>query len=73
MPAALTTMDCVVCPPGDQTFPLAALEVNVTLPPAQNVVGPEAVIFGVAGSGFTVTVVAADGALVQPFSVIWTE
>ena len=63
-------IDCVVSPPGDQTFPLAELEVSVTLSPAQNVVGPEAVIVGVAGVGFTVTVVAADGALVQPLSVI---
>ena len=30
-------------------------EVNVTDPPAQNVVGPPGVIAGVAGSGFTVT------------------
>ena len=30
-------------------LPLAALELSVTLPPAQNVVGPAAVIVGVAG------------------------
>ena len=30
-------------------FPLAALELSVTLPPAQNVVGPPGVIAGVAG------------------------
>ena len=62
-------MDCVVAPV-DHTFPLAELEVNVTLSPAQNVVGPDAVMVGVAGVGVTVTVVAADGALVQPFYVI---
>lgn len=39
------------------------LEVSTTLPPAQNVVGPPAVIVGVAGKGFTVTTVADDAAL----------
>ena len=34
--------------------------VSVTLPPAQNVVGPLAVITGVAGAGFTVTVRGDD-------------
>jgi hypothetical protein len=32
-----------------------ALDVNVTLPPSQNVVGPPAVIAGAAGKAFTVT------------------
>ncbi len=41
-------------------------EVSVTLPPAQNVVGPPGVIVGVGGAGLTVTVVAEDGALEQP-------
>ena len=44
-------------------LPLAALDVRVTLPPAQKVVGPPGVIVGVAGSGLTVTVVMAEGAL----------
>lgn len=35
------------------------LEVNVTEPPSQNVVGPLAVMVGVFGFGFTVTTVAA--------------
>ena len=39
------------------------LEVRVTLPPAQKVVGPPAVIVGVGGRVFTVTDVAADGKL----------
>jgi hypothetical protein len=47
-------------------LPLALLEVRVTLPPSQNVVAPPAVIVGVAGTGFTVTVVAAEGVLLQP-------
>ena len=49
-----------VVSPVDQTLPVAALEVSTTLSPAQNVVGPEAVIVGVAGVGFTVTVTGAD-------------
>ena len=53
-------IDCVVAPPGDQTFPLAEDEVKVTLPPEQKVVGPPAVIVGVAGVGFTVTTVPAE-------------
>ena len=53
-------------------MPVALLEVSVTLPPVQNVVGPPGVIVGVAGAGFTVTTVAADGALVQPLVVTMT-
>ncbi len=55
----------MVCPPGDHKYPLAALEVSVTLPPAQKVVAPLGVIVGV-GSGLTVTTVAAELAE-QPF------
>ena len=44
---------------------MPAVEVNVTLPPAQKVVGPEGVIVGVAGKAFTVTTVGAEVA-VQP-------
>jgi hypothetical protein len=40
----------------------------VTEPPAQNVVGPEGVIVA-AGSGLTVTAVAAEVAL-QPFAFV---
>jgi hypothetical protein len=53
-------------------LPLALLEVSVTLPPAQKVVGPLGVIVGVAGAGVTVTAVDADGALGQPFVVTTT-
>jgi hypothetical protein len=42
---------------------VALLLVNVTLPPAQKVNGPPALIVGVAGLGFTVTVVPALVAL----------
>jgi hypothetical protein len=50
-------------------LPVALLDVNVTLPPSQKVVGPSGVIVGVAGIGFTVTVVAAEGALAQSLVV----
>jgi len=50
-------------------LPLALLDVSVTLPPLQNVVGPPGVIVGVVGIGFTVTVVAVEGELVQPLAV----
>jgi hypothetical protein len=60
VPEVVAEIDCVVAPPGDQTFPEAEDEVSVTLPPEQKVVGPPAVIVGVAGVGFTVTVVVAD-------------
>ena len=47
---------------------MAALEVSVTLPPLQNVVGPEGVIVG-EGAGFCVTVVIAEVPL-QPVPVV---
>jgi xanthosine utilization system XapX-like protein len=53
-------------------LPLALLDVSVTLPPAQNVVGPLGVIVGVAGIGLTVTFVAAEAALAQPEVVTTT-
>ena len=37
-------------------FPVALDEVNVTLPPVQNVVGPLAEMIGVLGNGLTVIV-----------------
>ena len=53
-------------------MPLALLEVSVTLPPVQKVVGPPGVIVGVAGIGLTVTTTAAEAALVQPVVVTLT-
>ena len=50
-------------------MPLALLDVSVTLPPSQNVVGPPGVIVGVVGVGVTVTVVVAEAALGQPLIV----
>jgi hypothetical protein len=64
-------IDWVVAPV-DHTLPVADEEVKTTLPPAQKVNGPPAVIVGVAGSGFTVTVVPADVAEVQPAVVTAT-
>ena len=55
VPDAEPVIDCVVAPV-DQMFPVADDEVNVTLSPWQKVVAPDAVIVGVAGNGFTVTV-----------------
>ena len=57
-------MDCVVAPL-DHTFPVAADEVKVTLPPWQNVVVPDAVMVGVAGKAFTVIVTAVEAGEVQ--------
>jgi xanthosine utilization system XapX-like protein len=53
-------------------LPVALLDVSVTLPPAQNVVGPLGVIVGVAGIALTVTLVADDAALLQPLVVTMT-
>ncbi len=71
VPAVLTVIDCVVAPVL-QVLPVAEEDVNVTLPPVQNVVGPLAEMIGALGKGFTVTV--ADPAVeVQPLpSVIVT-
>jgi hypothetical protein len=72
VPLVVTEIDWVVAPPGVQILLVGLLLFKVTLPPAQNVVGPAAVIVGVAGTGLTVTTVGAEVA-VQPFtSVIWT-
>ena len=49
--------------PVDHKYPFPELEVNVTDPPAQKVVGPPAVMVGAEGAGLTVTVVAALAAL----------
>ncbi len=70
-PDVETTIDWVVAPV-DHVFPVVELEVRVTVPPAQNVSEPLAVIVGVGGFGFTVTVVEADVA-VQPAEPTVTE
>ena len=62
-------MDGVVAP-FDHVFPVADDEVRTTEPPAQNVVGPPAVMVGTGGSGFTVTVVVVDVAEQDPFETV---
>ena len=67
-PEAVTLIDCAA-EPVDQRYVNPAGAVSVTEPPAQNVVGPDALIAGVAGAVFTVT---ARGALVtlQPYPFV---
>jgi hypothetical protein len=67
LPEAVTLIDWLVAPV-DQRYDAPALAVSVTEPPAQNVVGPEAVIVAV-GRAFTVTVVGDEAAL-QPFPFV---
>ena len=62
-------IDCVVWPPGLHTLLVALVEVSVTLPPAQKVVGPPAEMTGAAGALFTVTTVGAEVAE-QPFTLV---
>jgi hypothetical protein len=52
-----------VVAPVDHKYVVPALDVNVTLPPSQKVVGPPAVIVGADGNAFTVTTVAAEAGL----------
>jgi hypothetical protein len=65
-------IDCVVAPV-DHKFPVEAEEVNTTDPPAQNVVGPPAVIVGAVGIGFTVTLITLEALEEQGPSMIVTE
>ena len=51
--------------PLDHTFPVAAEEVNVTLPPWQMVVEPITEMLGCAGTVACVTIVAAEVAEVH--------
>ena len=52
-----------VVAPVDHRKPVPALEVRVTFPPTQKVVGPLADMAGAGGNAFTVTAVADDTAL----------
>jgi hypothetical protein len=63
-------MDCVVSPV-DQSHEAPADAVSVTLPPAQMLVGPDGVI-AAAGTGLTVTSVAAEVALQFAAVETWT-
>jgi hypothetical protein len=60
---------CVVAPV-DHNQVVPELEVSVTLPPAQKVVGPPTVIVGAKGKVFTVTTVGADDGLWHPFAFV---
>ena len=57
LPDVVTLIDCVVAP-FDHRYAVPAVAVRVTLPPAQNVVGPEAVMLAL--TELTVTVAGAD-------------
>ena len=60
--------------PVDHRYAAPGLDVRVTLPPAQIVVGPEAAIVGAGGMAFTVTVTGSDTGLSHPDEfVICTE
>ena len=71
-PLVVTVMDGVVSPV-DHKFPVEAEEVSTTEPPEQNVVELPAVIVGVAGIGFTVTLITFDAAEEQGPSIMVTE
>ena len=68
LPVALTVIDCVVAP-FDHKYDEPAEAVSVTEPPAQNVVGPEAVIVAI-GFSLTVTATGVEVALVQPLPFV---
>ena len=67
MPPVLAMIDCVVAPV-DQRYDVPLDAVSVTLPPAQNVVGPPAVMLAV-GFAFAVTAAGDDVAL-HPFAFV---
>ena len=53
-------------------LPEVALDVKVTVPPEQKVVGPSVVMVGVGGKGNIVTLIGADASEVQPLLVVVT-
>jgi hypothetical protein len=66
----VVTFILAVVAPVDHKYVVPALEVSVTLPPAQKVVELPAEIVGVAGKAFTTTTVAADTALWHPAALV---
>lgn len=71
-PLFVTLIDCVLAPFDQAYVVMPAGAVSVTLPPAQNVVGPEGVMV-VSGGALTVTRVGADVAEQLFGSVMVTE
>jgi hypothetical protein len=59
----LVTIILAVVAPVDHKYVVPGLDVNVILPPSQKIVGPLAVIIGVAGKAFTVTAADAETTL----------
>jgi len=68
-PLWLTLIDWLIAP-FDHVLPEALEDVNITEPPEQNVVGPLALIVGVVGTVFTVTVVGLEDAEQDPFDTV---
>lgn len=64
-----TVMLCV-CRLLLHVFPDRALDVSITLPPSQKVVGPFALITGAVGMGFSVTMAGAETPL-QPLPSLY--
>jgi len=64
-------MDWVVAP-FDHTFPVSSEDVSSTFPPLQKAVGPFALITGVAGIAFTVTITGADAGDTHPLRSVNT-
>src|SRR5688500_18558785 len=71
-PLFVTLIDCVFAPLDQEYVVMPAGAVSVTLPPAQNVVGPDGVMV-VSGGALTVTRVGADVAEQLFASVMVTE
>ena len=57
-------------PPLDQVLPAVILDIKVTVPPAQKVVGPVVEIVGVVGVGLTTIVFGAEVAEHVPFDTV---
>ena len=69
VPVVLTLMDCVVAPLDQVYCDMAAGAESMTLPPAQNVVGPLGVMV-VSGSALTFTVALAVPLQLLPFVTV---
>ena len=65
----MVTLILGVVAPVDHKYEEPALDVKVTLPPTQKVVGPPAVIVGVEGEEFTVAFTGVLEADIQPVVV----